>query len=133
MKELADRAGNRRLLAGAVNALEAKYAYHVGRWAADGWAYGLTVESFEASLAAHAATASQRARIRSAAYGALGDARFDHGLTDQARQAYEHALSTGSLNARTQGRTLAKLALLALGNTGSRLRRTFSQPSTAAR
>jgi cellulose synthase/poly-beta-1,6-N-acetylglucosamine synthase-like glycosyltransferase len=123
MKSWADAAGQRELGLRALEAICGKYAQHVGRWAAEEWAYGLTVEAFEQSLGAHTATDAERSRIRAATYSALGDGHFEAGRSAEARSAYRQSLSSAPMN----GKALAKLALLGLGAPGNRMRRAFSR------
>jgi glycosyltransferase involved in cell wall biosynthesis len=124
LKGLVENSGNEWLRRRVVSAIGQKYALHVGRWAADGWTYGLDVDAFEHSLRSHDATPRERESIRRDTYAALGDGHFDAGRRGQARSAYVRSLSAGALNPKT----LVKLALLGAGTSGARLRRALSSP-----
>jgi glycosyltransferase involved in cell wall biosynthesis len=85
---------------------------------AQGTPLSLSVEQFEASIAAHAHTPETAARLRAMVYDAAGDKRYDLGDRDTARRHYARALKV-----RRAPRTTAKYALARLGAPGAYLRR----------
>lgn len=125
LKALVDNTGNEWLRRRVVRAIAQRYALHVGRWAAENWMYGLTVDSFEQSLQSHDATPRECECIRRETYAALGDGHFEAGRPGPARSAYVRSLSAGSCNPKT----LIKLALLGAGTGGARLRRALASPA----
>jgi glycosyltransferase involved in cell wall biosynthesis len=118
VKEMAERFGVLEGVAAATAAIAWDYGLRVSRHLTEQWHFGMTMDDFEASLRAHTSDHRLIARIRAAVLAAVGDASYQHGNGQAARDYYAQSLKENPVDVVTW----TKFGLAASGIVGRTIR-----------
>ena len=118
IKETAEQMKLNSVAAAALCGIAGDYASRVTQRVAENSRFGMTLDEFESSLAAHCHRASETLRIRAAVSAALGDLHYHRSDTGAAARYYRQAIRQYPGNLPTW----IKLALLVMGTPGHAIR-----------